>query len=57
MEMQTGGPAAMSKYANDPEIMGLVAKIQVRALYQKTPLFLQCFISPTDLYRRAGVLT
>jgi len=35
MEMQTGGPAAMAKYANDPEILGLVAKIQVRDLYER----------------------
>jgi hypothetical protein len=28
MEMQTGGPAAMAKYASDPEIMGLMMKIQ-----------------------------
>jgi len=28
MEMQTGGPAAMAKYASDPEILGLMMKIQ-----------------------------
>merc|ERR1719352_1355006 len=28
MEMQTGGPVAMAKYANDPEIMNLMLKIQ-----------------------------
>ena len=30
MEMQTGGPAAMEKYARDPEMMAFMAKLQVR---------------------------
>jgi len=30
MEMQSGGPAAMSKYMNDPEVMDAIMKIQVK---------------------------